>query len=327
MRVAILIPEEAKLSGLVAPIDMLEAANDYMSERGYEKPFDVVLVGQRHRNVHMPQQISFACDHTIDEAGTFDLVIVPALVTRPDMLEQRYGNFINFMKDQRVRGAELASLCTGAFMLAAAGLLDGKPATTHWNSMDAMQQFFPKVITEPDSVITDCDGIYTSGGASSSHNLLIYLIDRFVSHDAALFVARLFAVDIDRANQAHFAIFQPLKKHGDDSIMAAQQLIESRYGDPKLTVEEVAVSVAVSKRNFIRRFKKATNHTPIQYIQRVRMEVAKRSLEASADSVQEIMYQVGYNDPKTFRQVFKRVTGLTPNQYKSKYSRNYAVAV
>lgn len=319
-KIAVLIPEDGKLAGLIAPIDVLNTCNDIAQRMGIPKPFDIVLLGQQHRNVHTGCQVSFSCDQTVDELDYADLILIPPIGELSNL--EKYQDYIEFILRARSSGAEVASLCTGAFLLAATGLLNHRPAATHWVATDLLKQNFPKVDVQPDSIITDQDGIYTSGGASSSYNLLVYLIEKFINREVALHISKLYAVDLDRDNQAYFSIFQPLKRHSDQAILEAQEYIEKSFEEGSLSVEMVANKVAISKRNFIRRFKKATQRTPLQYIQRVRIEAAKRDLESTLKTIAEIMYGVGYNDPKTFRFVFRRYTGLTPNQYRAKFSRN-----
>jgi transcriptional regulator GlxA family with amidase domain len=170
------------------------------------------------------------------------------------------------------------------------------------------------------AVITDEGNIYSSGGASSLWNLVLYLLEKYSDRDIAILASKYFAIDIDRNSQAAFTIFTGQKDHRDSEVLKAQAYIEENF-QQKITVDELADKVAVSRRTFERRFKQATNNTPVEYMQRVRIEAAKRSFEASRKNVSEVMFDVGYTDTRAFRDVFKKITGLTPVEYRNKYSK------
>lgn len=227
---------------------------------------------------------------------------------------------VEWIKSMRQAGAEVASLCYGSYFLGEAGLLAGKPCTSHWMTVEHMQQKYPEAKVLPDAVITDQEGVYTSGGAFSSLNLILYLVEKFCGREIGLQISKMLSIDMDRVSQAHFAVFQGQRGHEDEEILKVQSYIEQNY-DSDISVEEVAGRTHMSRRNFVRRFKKATNNTPLEYIQRVKVEAAKKALEKKAENISSLMYDIGYNDPKTFRQVFKRFTGLTPQDYRNKYSR------
>ena len=227
---------------------------------------------------------------------------------------------IPWIVQMHAKGSEVASLCIGAFLLAETGLMKGKKCSTHWAYFDAFRQKYPEVEIVDGSVITDEGKLYSSGGANSLWNLLLYLLEKYTDRDIAILASKFFALDIDRNSQAAFTIFTGQKDHADKQVLQAQHFIEKNYSD-KITVEDLADKVNISKRSFERRFKLATNNTPIEYIQRVRVEAAKRSFEGSHKNVTEIMYDVGYTDTKAFRDLFKKITGLTPTEYKNKYSK------
>ena len=167
----------------------------------------------------------------------------------------------------------------------------------------------------------DENGIYTSGGAYSSLNLNLYLIEKYAGRELAVLSSKIFELDISRASQSPFIMFKGQKSHEDKEILDVQMYIEKNY-DKKLLVDELCENIAVSRRTFERRFKGATSNTVIEYIQRVRIEAAKKALEGQQAGVNEVMYAVGYNDPKAFRTVFKKITGLTPLDYQQKFMGN-----
>ncbi|HMG16491.1 MAG TPA: helix-turn-helix domain-containing protein, partial [Saprospiraceae bacterium] len=214
---------------------------------------------------------------------------------------------------------EIASLCIGAFLLASTGLLKGKKCSTHWDFANQFRAMFPDVELVDGSIITESQGVYSSGGANSYWNLLLYLVEKYTSRDAAIFAAKIFAIDIDRESQSTFMMFKGQKEHPDEEIKMAQEYIEDNYQE-KISVDQLAEMSAIGRRSFERRFKKATNNTVIEYIQRIKIEAAKRSFESSRKNVNEVMYDVGYTDTKSFRDVFKKITGLTPIEYRNKYN-------
>jgi len=184
---------------------------------------------------------------------------------------------------------------------------------------------FPEVNLVDDKIMTEEDGIYTSGGAYSFLNLLVYIIEKYAGRDIAILTAKAFMIDIDRISQSPFIIFQGQKTHDDEPVKKAQEFIETNFED-KITVDQLASMLELSRRNLERRFKKATANTVVEYMQRVKIEAAKMSFESSRENVNEVMYKVGYSDTKAFRTTFKKITGLSPTQYRNKYNKEMSIA-
>lgn len=318
--ISLLVYEDAVLSAISGPLDILITTNQVLQGAGKSPAFGVELVSEKRKNIRLHHPAQFICHKTLAEATGTDLVIVPAFNGAPDVVLQKNKAMVTWIKAMREAGAEIASLCYGSYFLGEAGLLAGKPCTSHWMTVDDMQQKYPAAYVLPDMVITDKDGIYTSGGAFSSLNLILYLVEKFCGREIGLQISKLFSIDMDRVSQAHFAVFQGQRQHEDEIILKAQSYIEQHY-DSDISVGEIAEKTNMSRRNFIRRFKKATRNTPFEYIQRVKIEAAKKGLEKSTQDISSLMYDVGYNDAKSFRNVFKRITGLTPQDYRNKYSR------
>jgi len=231
---------------------------------------------------------------------------------------------IDWVKQQYVAGAEVASLCTGAFLLASTGLLQGKQCSTHWQSANAFRQLFPSVDLMTDKLITDNNGIYTTGGAISSMNLVLYLIEKHYDRETAIFIAKRYQIDINRSSQSPFAIFTGQKDHEDNEIKKAQLYMENNVGE-KILVSELADRFAIGRRHFDRRFIKATGNTPAEYLQRIKVEAAKKNLETTRMTVNEVMYEIGYSDTKAFREVFRKYTGLSPLDYRNRYNKEAVV--
>ena len=217
-------------------------------------------------------------------------------------------------------GAEIATMCSGAFILAATGIMDGRNCSTHWSNADKFRAMYPAVHLYSDKLITDENGIYTNGGAYSFLNLVLYIIEKYYDRQTAIFCSKVFQIELDRDSQSAFVIFTGQKQHGDAMVQQAQAYIEKNI-DEKISVEDLSSRFAVGRRNFDRRFIKATGNTPLEYAQRVKMESAKKALESTRKTINEVMYDVGYSDVKAFREVFRKITGLSPLEYKNKYNR------
>ncbi|HVU84612.1 MAG TPA: helix-turn-helix domain-containing protein, partial [Puia sp.] len=215
------------------------------------------------------------------------------------------------------------SICTGAFLLASSGLLNGRTCSTHWAFADTFRTMFPRVNLQPDRLITDESGIYTNGGAYSFLNLVIYLVEKYFDRETAIFCSKVFQIEMDRQSQSAFIIFTGQKSHGDEVIRRAQTYIEDNLQE-KISFEDLSSKLAVGRRSFDRRFIRATGNTPVEYAQRVKMEAAKKALETSRKNISEVMYEVGYSDVKAFREVFRKITGMSPLDYKNRYNKEAA---
>jgi transcriptional regulator GlxA family with amidase domain len=322
--ISILIPNEAVLASIEDPRYMFTAANEFLEGMGKSPLFKVQLVGLTKEVKLHRGSFTVHTDALINDIKKTDLIFVPALIGDMKHNLEINQDFIPWILKQHRQGAEVASLCIGAFLLASTGLLNGKKCSTHWRSANEFRAMFPEVDLVDDRIITEEQGVYTSGGANSYWNLLLYLLEKYTNREIAILAAKVFAVEIDRKSQSPFIMFNGQKTHEDEPVKKAQEFIEKNVSD-KITVEELATKFAIGKRHFERRFKKATNNTPVEYIQRVKVEAAKRDLETSNKNVNEIMYDVGYSDTKAFRTIFKRLTGLSPMDYRNKYAKEVAM--
>ncbi|CAN5602846.1 helix-turn-helix domain-containing protein [soil metagenome] len=291
-----------------------------------EKPpmFKVQLVGIS-KEISQRGLFSITPDVLIGEIKKTDLIIIPAVHGQPDEVMKSNAAFVPWIVDQYDNGAEVASLCIASFFLAGTGLLKGKQCATHWTAANDFRAMFPDVNLVDDKIMTEDDGIYTSGGAYSFLNLLVYIIEKYAGREMAIMIAKAFMIDIDKISQSPFIIFQGQKTHDDESIKKAQEFIENNF-EEKITVDQLASMLALGRRNMERRFKKATANTVVEYIQRVKVEAAKKNLETGRKNINEVMYEVGYSDTKAFRTIFKKITGLSPIEYKHKYNREATMA-
>ncbi|HLT08132.1 MAG TPA: helix-turn-helix domain-containing protein [Cyclobacteriaceae bacterium] len=324
-QISLLIPEgDTSLSNIEATYKMFTKVNEALVRVNKPALFDVKLVGlnREPRKTHV---FTIQPDVGLADALKPDLVIIPAVHGDTKKVLEANKDFIPWIVRQYRSGAEVVSLCIGAFILAATGLLKGKSCTTHWLMAEDFKQMFPDVKLVPYKIITDEDGIYTSGGAYSSLNLILYLVEKFAGRDMAILTSKVFEVELDRASQSPFMIFNGQKEHDDEAIRKAQEYIEKHYQE-KITVDQLADRFAMGRRNLERRFKKCTANTVVEYIQRVKVEAAKRSLETSRDNINEVMYAVGYSDTKAFRTTFKKITGISPLEYRNKYNKQAAVS-
>ena len=320
--VSILVPEgDVVLSSVVGPHKIFNKVNGFLQQAGHEPMFKINLVGLTKQHKLYDDAFRIHCDKHPRQIDKTDLVIIPAICGNiAEQIESNRPLMEWTLKQRTVHGADIASFCMGAFLLASTGLVDGKRCSTHWSGEALFRDLFPKVNLEPEAILVEENGIYSSGGAYSFLNMVLCLVEKYVGREMAILASKVFEIDIDRVSQSHFTIFTTQKAHQDDLILKAQNYIESHFSR-KLMVEEIAGQFALSRRNFIRRFKKATHNTPLEYIQRVKIEAAKKNFESTQENVNDVMYGVGYSDVKAFRTIFKKVTGLTPTQYRLKYNR------
>jgi transcriptional regulator GlxA family with amidase domain len=317
--VAILVPETAVIEAVADPRYMFAAINEFLKNEGKEPLFNVQFVGLT-KDVKVANGLfSIHTDAVLDTAQKPDLIIIPAIsgaLTDAVHLNQA---FLPWIVQQYKDGAEVASLCLGAFILAATGLLNGKSCSTHWLFANDFRSMFPEVTLVDNKVITEQNGLYSSGGANSYWNLLLHLVEKYTSRPMAVLAAKFFVLDIDRVSQSPFSMFKGQKNHDDAEVKQVQEYIETNFQD-KITVDELADKFNIGRRTFERRFKKATHNSVVEYMQRVKVEAAKKAFETNRKNINEVMFEVGYTDTKAFRDVFKKITGMTPVDYRNKYN-------
>jgi transcriptional regulator GlxA family with amidase domain len=321
--VSILVPVgESSLSNIEGTHQILLRVNDYLAGLGRPPIFTIQLVGLHHEvgmkkglfTVH-PDVLARNVTHT-------DLIIIPSVYGEYGRMIADNKPLLSWIVEQYERGSAVASLCIGAFLLAATGLLDGGSCSTHWEFAAEFRQRFPAVRLEIDRIITAENNIYTSGGAYSWLNLILHLVEKYAGREVAVICSKGYQIDIQRKSQSPFIIFNGQKDHEDNAVRAVQEFIENNT-NTRITVDELAARFALGRKTLERRFKKATGNTVMEYIQRLKMEVVKKSLETSRLGVNEAMDKVGYSDPKSFRIIFKKVTGLSPTQYRNRFNPEF----
>ena len=326
--ITIIVPDgQTNLSSIaciVGAYEIFATANEYWKQLGKKELFKIEMAGVVDDAEFVNGLLTVKVQANISTIAKTNLIIIPSLARDYEKAMKGNKQLVDWIAKQYKDGAELASMCTGTFMLASAGLLDGKNCSTHWSAADTFRTMFPKVNLQADKLITDEYGIYTNGGAYSFLNLVIYLVEKYYDRQTAIYCSKIFQIELDRQSQSAFTIFTGQKLHGDEMVQKAQAYIESKV-DEKISVENLSSKFAVGRRNFDRRFIKATGNTPVEYAQRVKIESAKKAFETSRKTINEVMYEVGYSDVKAFREVFRKITGMSPLEYRGKYNKEAVV--
>lgn len=325
--VSILVTEgQVIVDTIIAPFNLLRMANAYYKRiNGTDEDLlKVDLVGLSTEPVVYQGLFTIKPTTSILELLKTDMILVSAIDGDLEKQLEKNRMFVSWIRKQRIENdAEVASLCKGAIILAETGLLNGKTCSTHWTVHDKFREMYPQVNLVPEKIISEDGGVFSSGGAYSFLNFMLYIIERYFGREVAIWCSKISEIDIDRIDQSEFMVFSGQKEHPDEAILNAQNYIESNY-DQKLNVSDLAELTNMNNRSFLRRFKKATSNTPIEYIQRVKVEAAKKKLESTTNTILEIMFGVGYNDEKAFRNTFRKYSGLTPKEYQVKYNREMA---
>lgn len=318
-KIGLLLPHDYKLFSVAAILDVFETVNGIYTTKKKEPPFVITII---------------QCPDAIEQYGKSfygypvksprsalqaDLVLLPAFSSANlQRSVEKNRALIPWLQKQYKAGAEMASFCTGAYLFAASGLLDGKLATTHMDACPSFIVEFPRVFVKPGRTVTIDGNCYTSGGSTSAFHLLVFLIQKYCGNELAVRVSKIFAIDLDRYQQSYFSTFRPDYSHSDDLVKKIQQAIETNYLTIT-TIDEIARLLPASRRNIVRRFKRVTGVPPVEYLQHTRIEKAKKLLEQTDHTISEVITHTGYADPKSFRKVFLKLVGITPLEYREKF--------
>lgn len=320
--VTVLFLEQGHASTAAAPIEIFANAgvlSKVLRGEAGEPRFRVRSASIGGRPVRPNAPYTIHPDGALAEVGATDLVFVPSAGLGVDELLARNAPVIDFLRRMRAGGAAIAAVCSGVALPAAAGLLEGRRATTHWGLVDAYRERFPGVDWRPEEFVTESDGVYCGGGVYAALDLSLYLVERFCGRGVALECSRSLLIEMPRACQTGFAVLPMGRRHGDATIRHAEEWIHLQCRT-EFRFEALARELGMSPRNFIRRFKAATGLAPVEYLQRLRVRAAQRLLEEDCATVAEVSRTVGYEDPAFFRSVFKRHTGLSPADYRRRFS-------
>jgi len=314
---------DAVVSTLAGIFDVMNgAALMGATPAGAPAPFQVEIVGEAAGPLELASGVPFQVQRGIDAVDASDIVIVPSVLLRPQGWEKgRYPRLVDWLRRMHDRGAVLCSACSGVFLLAETGLFDGKDATVHFSYARTFSATYPAVAIHPERVLVISglrEELVSSGASTSWHDLVLYLIARHAGATVAQEVARVFALQWHQDGLTPYIVFEGRTDHGDAEIQAAQQWLSDHFSVAN-PVEEMIRRSRLAERTFKRRFVSATGLTPIVYVQRLRIEDAKRRLERTEASIDEISWRVGYEDAAFFRRLFRRITGLAPGAYRKRF--------
>jgi transcriptional regulator GlxA family with amidase domain len=328
MKIVVLATNNCMVSAVYGLLDVFFAANFCIEKRygkGVINEIDCQIVTINDQAVAGYNGIQIMPTKLLNNTDTPDIVIVSSLAeVVVDCCEEAVdfsnkAEITSWLSSCHKKGSIMASYCTGAFLLASVGVLRGKTATTHWRSADLFRRVFPYVKLDSEQLIVDNGDVICSGGAMSYIDLALHLVDKHVGKDVTSDCAKLLVFDPVRQKQSPYVTFKSYKKHEDKPILKAQEWLETHFHHD-ISIHDLADKVGLGSRTFKRRFKLATNENPINYLQRIRVEQAKNKLEKTTESINNIIWSVGYEDISSFRQLFKRFTGLTPKDYRYKFS-------
>jgi transcriptional regulator GlxA family with amidase domain len=316
--VSVVAIPDAVMSTLTGIFDVMNSFAIMADGRG-PHPFRAQIVGEAAGPLTLASRVPIGVERAVDEITSTDIVIVPSILLRNGEWQRgRHPRLVAWVTEMYERGAMLCSACSGLFLLAETGLFDGKDATVHFGYAGAFARTFPAVRIHPDQVLIVSgrrEELVTSGASMSWHDLVLYLIARFAGATAAQGAARFFALQWHQHGLTPYIVFEGRTDHGDADIRVVQEWLASNFGVSN-PVEQMIERSNLAERTFTRRFTNATGLTPIAYVQRLRIEDAKRRLERTAASAEEVGWEVGYADPAAFRRLFKRTTGLAPGAYR-----------
>jgi transcriptional regulator GlxA family with amidase domain len=312
-------------AGLMDALNKADLAQALHTGQPARRVFDVRLAGLDNGSVSCRDGVSLHPAITAADVTAPDLVVVPGLDDDLATSFTQNRRWVPWLRTWHAAGSRIAGSCTGAFLIADAGLLDGRPATTHWMFAGELQRRYPAVDVTVDRMIVDTGDVITSGGATAFLNLVLYLAERFAGHDRANLAARVLLVDGHRPSQRPYIAFGQERSHGDTIVHQVQQHIDLHLGD-RLRITELASRFGLSERTLSRRFAAATGGGPQAYLQHARIQHAMRLLETTSDPVDQIRRRAGYNDPAAFRRVFKDATGLSPSGYRDAYGLRNGLA-
>lgn len=320
--VTILLLEKSFMSTVVGPMEIFQQAGvawNYMTEQPINPQFKVTIASLDGKPVTGAGGLTIMPKCSIDEIKKTDLILVSSVGVDMGNILSRHAMAIPWLKQWHARGVTIASICSGAYVLAEAGLLDGKEATTHWGYAEQFQAKYPKVKLRPEKLVTDEGNVLCCGGVNAALDLSLYLVEKYCGHEIAMQTAKSLLIETARSSQAGFATLAFNKRHADKVIIDAQNWIEKNYVQD-FSFDALAEQMNMSSRNFMRRFKVATEDTPLSYLQRVRIDAAKAALEQGGKSIEMVSNEVGYADVAFFRTLFRRHVGINPKIYKEKFA-------
>jgi transcriptional regulator GlxA family with amidase domain len=332
MKCALLMLDRSPITSITGPMEIISLANSLVDP---DKRLSLELVSTTGQPVTCLGGLTLSVHGHYRQVEGLDLILIGA-IGHPAHRESGFDvDVLQWLIQQHALGTKIVSICTGAFVLAATGLLDGKQATTHWQCASLFKESYPQVILRSEKMITQQGNLYCSGGASAYQDMSLYLVREFFGDAVAQYCAKAILIDSDRYSQAHYASYQPSRHHNDalvhkiqdwlrdnlDGNLASNSSGEACESMSKgFSITDLAKMVHLSERQFKRRFKQATNESPLAYVQALRVEMAKHLLEVTGQGIEAVSRAVGYEDVRFFRQIFKRIVGLSPSEYRQKFA-------
>lgn len=319
MKVGILAYDGCTASMIVGVLDIFSFANSQYNAQKKESLFDVSIITEDGQPANGFSKFPIHAQRSIKSRFNYGLIYIPGFVGELESMLRQQKRLVGWVKNQFNKGVTIAAACNGNFLLAETGALDRKKATTHWSLISAFRERYNKIIVQPEKILVDNGQVISAAGVTAYFNLAIFLVERYGSKELALASAKVFLVDSGRKIQTPYQMFQVTKNHGDEEIVQVQEWLETNF-HKLITLDTMMAAGNLSKKTLARRFKKVTGDTPMAYLQKIRIENAKRLLESKKIPFNEVTWKVGYNDISSFHKVFKSETGLTPIEYRSKFS-------
>ncbi len=319
-KITLVVIESAVASTVSIPLDIFFQVDwfwNQIKENGQIPRFQVELVTMDGRPIRCHNQITFHPQRSISEIEETDVIMVPVVGSNIVPLLAAHQPICDWLKAHHQKGAVVTGIGTGVFLLAEAGILDGRTATTHWFFVEKFRKMYPHIRLKPERLIIEEENTISSGG-NSTYDLPLYLIEKFCGHEFAVLASKFLILDLGRTSQTPYTIFDFQLDHKDTEVLSVQRYIKNNYKS-RLSTNVLASEVGLTPRTLQRRFKQATGATPLVYLQRYRTEIAKRMLEKGNQSFEEIAYHCGYESVGFFRKIFKQYTGLSPFEYRRKY--------
>jgi transcriptional regulator GlxA family with amidase domain len=320
--VTVVLLDGGYASTAIGPMEVFHSAGtlwNWLNGETQQPRFRVRAASSDGRSVMSLYPLGLKPECSIRDIKHTDIIILPATDWNTERIA-RYRPLLSWLRKFHARGATIAGICSGVAFLAEAGLLDGRQATTHWAVADALRSRYPRVRWHPEQFVTEDGRLFCSGGVYAAIDLSLHLVEKFCGHEIALKTAKSLLVSMPRGRQTGYAALPLSRPHADEKIREAEAHLQQHF-DREVSLEALAGRVGMSPRNFIRRFKAATGHLPGAYTQALRVAAAKEMLEQGETSIQKVCERTGYEDLAFFRSLFKRHTGMTPAEYRSRFAR------
>jgi len=321
--VTIVLLEAGYASTAIGPVEVFHSAGllwNWLHGQDLKPRFRVRVASLDGRPVSTLCSVGLTPNCAIKDIKKTDIIIVPA--SGWDVLDHIAEStpLVPWLRKWHARGATIAGVCTGVVFLAEAGILDGKRATTHWGVADVLRERYPKVLWQPEQFVTEDSSLLCSGGVYASIDLSLYLVEKFCGHEIALQCAKSLLVSMPRSKQSGYSVVPMSRPHTDERIRDIEEYLREHF-HRDVSIDSLAERIGMGPRNFIRRFKAATGRVPGAYVQTLRIAAAREMLEQGATSIQAVCSKIGYEDVAFFRNLFKRHTGMTPGEYRTRFAK------